>query len=220
MRRGKFLWEGPKPSIYLWKKMLKTYCPRWEKDKVLKVLTISDLLKNQVWLRQKGLFSFSGGGIYFKRGGFQRVVSHCSWDHYLLKKGISFFRSREVCQLRGVGVSGSEVFGPLQKGGESSVGNLKECLSIIESFKVGFKQRGDRLSFIELSHIHPSLEIIEKRGKWGTEKFIFNGLSQSDFSFQKRLFNELRGNYSLRLKAILPHGHSYSSQLFKSSHRL
>ena len=220
MRRGEFLWEGTRPPFHLWRKMLKFYRPHKERGKVLKVLTISDILRNKSWLVEEGLFSFLGGDIYFKRGFLQRVTSHCSWDNYLLKKGQCFFRTREVCQLKGVGVSGLEFFGPLQKGSEASVGNLKECLSIIESLKVWFKQRGDRLSSIELSHLHPSLEIIEKKEKGEAEKFVFNGLSQSDFSFQKRLFEELHGAYSLRLKAVLPYGHSYSFQLFKSSHRL
>ena len=220
MRRSEFLWEGPQPPISLWKKMLKSYCPNKEKGKVLKILTISDILRNKAWLIQKGLFSFTDGNIYFKRGAPQRVTRHCPWDHYLLKKGLGFFRPREVCQLKGISILGSVVFGPLQKGSDASVGSLKECLSIIESFKVEFKQRGDRLSLLELSHIHPSLEIIEKDRKWETEKFVFNGLSQSDFLFQQRLFSELQGTYSLKIKAVLPSGHSYSSQLSKNSYRL
>ena len=220
MRRSEFLWEGPQQPISLWKKMLKSYCPNKEKGKVLKVLTISDILRNKAWLTEKGLFSFSDGNIYFKRGAPQRITRHCSWDHYLSKKGLGFFRSREVCQLKGIGTSGLVIFGPLQKGNDVSVGSLKECLSIIESFKVGFKQRGDRLAFLELSHFHPSLEIIEKDRKWETEKFVFNGLSRSDFLFQQRLFSELQGSYSLKIKAVLPSGHSYSSQLSKNSYRL
>jgi len=220
VRKGEFLWEGPRPSNYLWNKMLKSYRPSREKGKVLKVLTILDILKNQDWLTQNGLFSFSDGNIFFKRVGLQRVTSHCSWDDYILKKGQCFFRSREVCQLKGVGSSGLELFGPLQKGSDSSVGSLKECLSVIDSIKVKLKQRGDKLSFLELSHLHPSLELIEKTGSSGAEKFVFNGLSQSDFFFQQKLFTELNGFYPLKLKAVMPSGHSYSFQLFKSSYRL
>ena len=65
MRRGEFLWEGPRPSNYLWKKMLNSYRPSRERGKVLKILTILDILKNKDWLAKNGLFSFFGENIYF-----------------------------------------------------------------------------------------------------------------------------------------------------------
>ena len=217
MLRGEFLWEGPRPSNLLWKKMLKLYRPQKEKGKVLKILTIADLLKSQAWLVKKGLFSFSNGQIFFKKGMLQKVCFHCSWDSYLVNKGLGLFKLREVCQLKGVGFSGLELFGPLKKGGEASVSSLKECLSVIESLKTLFKRRGDGLASLELSHFHPSLEIVEKELNNETEKFVFNGLSQTDLAFQQKLFAELKGEVPLRIKAVLPYNHSYSSELFKSS---
>jgi len=220
MRRSDFFWEGARPSLLLWTKMIKQYRPRKKRGKTLKILTVEDLLKNQVWLKKRGLLSFSHGNICFTRGVSQIVQAHCSWDIYLKNKGLGLIKLREVCQFKGVGISGLEIFGPLEKGGENSVGSFKNCLRTIEFLKREFKKRGDNLSCLELSHFHPSLEIIEKNSLLETERFVFNGLSQSDLNFQQRLYRESEGEFSLTIKAVLPFGHSYSSQLFKSSHRL
>ena len=72
---------------------------------------------------------------------------------------------------------------------------------MIDELKRGFKKRGDRFLELELSHFHPSLEIIEKIGV-GRGKFVFNGLSQSDLFFQHRLYSELQGEFS-RIKVLL-----------------
>ena len=78
MRKGEFLWEGPRPSNYLWNKMLKSYRPSREKGKVLKVLTILDILKNKDWLAQNDLFSFLDGKSFARVNEIEKKAKKLS----------------------------------------------------------------------------------------------------------------------------------------------
>ncbi|MDC0255327.1 hypothetical protein OAK75_10510 [Bacteriovoracales bacterium] len=209
-KRDRFDWEGFRPSRALWKRMFELYSPPIRNGGKLKIFTFEDILSYQQVLEEKNLFFRREGHFFYLREVFQKVHLHSSWDKELLKSSRGWF-VREAYQIKGKTLMGETLSGPLVKGSTNKVGNILESLKTIKKLSAVAKKSGDSLKLLEISHNHPSLEIIQRHE--GSTKFFLNGLSSSDLRFHKELFRELGKKIPIRMSAITPYGHSYSYSL-------
>jgi hypothetical protein len=209
-KRTRFDWEGLRPSQALWKRMFELYSPPLRNGGKLKIFTFEDMFTHQQLLEEKNLFFRRGGQFFYLREVFQKVHLHSNWDKELLRNSTGWF-VREAYQIKGKTLMGETIKGPLVKGSTNSVGNILESLKTIEKLSALAKKSGDSLKFLDISHNHPSLEIIQSLQ--GSTKFFLNGLSSSDLRFQREIYRELGKKIPIRMSAITPYGHSYSYSL-------
>jgi hypothetical protein len=209
--RGHFVWDGLRPAKNLWTRMFKLYSPALRPGGKLKIFTFEDIYRHRETLEEKELFFHQKGGLFYSREVFQQVQLYSTWDRELVKKAMKGWSVREIYQIRGKTLMGDYIKGPLVKGGTNKVGDLLDGLKTIKELSKKAREYGDSLESIDISHIHPSLEIIESYE--GSTKFFLNGLSSTDLKFQRTIYRELRKKIPVKVKALTLFGHGYSHRI-------
>ncbi|MBT3586509.1 MAG: hypothetical protein HN509_16495 [Halobacteriovoraceae bacterium] len=182
-KRPKIQWRGPRPSLPLW----------------LKFISKTELKDHSTirLLSTEALQAIKKQSAYFKDQ--QIDVLNASDEKLLAKSSLNFF-PHEVFQITIKNEQGIAFSSKVFHGRQASISNLKKLETLIHQLSFRARSAGLTILEVEISHTHPSLEVLveHKKGPY----FIFNGLSKRDCQAGHHLATFLP--YPLTLKAITP----------------
>ena len=163
----------------------------------LKLIEDIDIPKNAklCMLNFSAIMEIKNQTSYFAN---MEIFKNSKNENRLLKASSLRWFPHEVCQIRIINSRNENICSRIFHGGRKSIGKFNDIKKEVKKLIYNTTKRGLSIQEIEISHTHPSLEVmIEYRNE---SKFIFNGLSNSDCKLGLRLAPFIQ--YPLRIKAI------------------